>query len=257
MFIADLSRTQRILVYMGDQANETFLRGIVRQEGPFDIIIDDGGHTFQQQQVSFRHLFPLLKPDGLYVIEDVETSYWHLDGGFEMGGIDSPRSTVNYFRDLVHGVNGEFSGRRQGASIESIQFGQNWIGIKKRSFESQKWFANREYRFAHRRQHSGAFMHDDPRHEVCHMQAEATRHLDADAQELYTDLCRMQTNCTRTVQYEWIGTGLGAAMHFLSIAFTFAHGDGRTLGICNVFTIALTQLIRTLFSSSILRDWQH
>jgi hypothetical protein len=42
-----------------------------------DFIIDDGGHTPFQQLTSLRTLFPTaLKAGGVYVIEDIETSYW-------------------------------------------------------------------------------------------------------------------------------------------------------------------------------------
>jgi hypothetical protein len=41
----------------------------------FDIIIDDGGHTMNQQQTSFMTLLTLVRSGGLYVIEDLETSY--------------------------------------------------------------------------------------------------------------------------------------------------------------------------------------
>jgi len=43
--------------------------------GDFDIIIDDGGHSMEQQQVSLGFLFKFLKPGGVFVIEDLETSY--------------------------------------------------------------------------------------------------------------------------------------------------------------------------------------
>lgn len=42
--------------------------------GDFDIIIDDGGHTMSQQQITLAFLFKYLKPGGLFVIEDLETS---------------------------------------------------------------------------------------------------------------------------------------------------------------------------------------
>jgi demethylmacrocin O-methyltransferase len=41
----------------------------------FDIIIDDGGHTMNQQRISFMNLLSLVRSGGLYVIEDLETSY--------------------------------------------------------------------------------------------------------------------------------------------------------------------------------------
>lgn len=44
--------------------------------GNFDIVIDDGGHTMRQQIVSFEALFPYMASGGLYIIEDLHTSYW-------------------------------------------------------------------------------------------------------------------------------------------------------------------------------------
>lgn len=40
----------------------------------FDIIIDDGGHTMSQQQISLGFLFKHLSPNGYYIVEDLETS---------------------------------------------------------------------------------------------------------------------------------------------------------------------------------------
>jgi hypothetical protein len=40
----------------------------------FDIIIDDGGHTMRQQQISFGVLFQKLKKGGMYILEDLHTS---------------------------------------------------------------------------------------------------------------------------------------------------------------------------------------
>ena len=41
----------------------------------YDIIVDDGGHTMQQQLVTIATLFPHLKSGGLYVLEDLHTSF--------------------------------------------------------------------------------------------------------------------------------------------------------------------------------------
>lgn len=40
------------------------------RDGKFDIIIDDGSHILEDQIATYRILFPLLKPGGMYVIED-------------------------------------------------------------------------------------------------------------------------------------------------------------------------------------------
>ena len=38
------------------------------------VLIDDGGHTMEQQQVSLGFLLKHVRPGGYYVIEDVHTS---------------------------------------------------------------------------------------------------------------------------------------------------------------------------------------
>jgi hypothetical protein len=64
-----------IFTYRGDQSNRKDLENFVRKYGSdFDIIIDDGGHAMEQQQISWGFLFPYVKSGGLYIIEDVHTS---------------------------------------------------------------------------------------------------------------------------------------------------------------------------------------
>ena len=67
--------SNRVTVMECDQSNVAALQGVVdKVGGEFDIIIDDGGHTMQQQQVSLGFLLPHTKPGGLYIIEDLHTS---------------------------------------------------------------------------------------------------------------------------------------------------------------------------------------
>ena len=58
----------------GDQSNVADLRRCVQGEDKFDIILDDGGHTMKQQQVSFGFLINHVKSGGYYIIEDIHTS---------------------------------------------------------------------------------------------------------------------------------------------------------------------------------------
>ena len=63
------------ITFLGDQADATFLQRVISQSGgQFDIVIDDGGHGIQQQQVSFDVLWPEVVPGGVYIIEDLESS---------------------------------------------------------------------------------------------------------------------------------------------------------------------------------------
>lgn len=65
----------KINVEIGNQEDVLFLKKIVDQYGPFDVVIDDGSHLPKSQQISFEFLWPYLKHDGVYVIEDLEVSY--------------------------------------------------------------------------------------------------------------------------------------------------------------------------------------
>lgn len=46
-------------------------------EVKFDLIIDDGSHTMEGQQVSLALLWPTLVPGGIYIVEDLHTSLPH------------------------------------------------------------------------------------------------------------------------------------------------------------------------------------
>ncbi|MEB3049487.1 class I SAM-dependent methyltransferase [Mycolicibacter sp. MYC123] len=71
----------RLSVLQGDQGDEQFLDSMACQIGPFDIVIDDGSHFNHHVITSFHALFPHVRPGGLYVIEDLQTSYWPGWGG--------------------------------------------------------------------------------------------------------------------------------------------------------------------------------
>jgi len=43
----------------------------------FELIVDDGAHRMKHQQEAFYELFKLLKNKGIYILEDLHTSYNH------------------------------------------------------------------------------------------------------------------------------------------------------------------------------------
>jgi len=65
----------RIKIEIGDQKDKSFLTDLEKKYGPFEVIIDDGSHFWEDVVISFKILFPLLKQGGIYVIEDLHTSY--------------------------------------------------------------------------------------------------------------------------------------------------------------------------------------
>ena len=90
-------------IRIGSQADPAFLRSVISEMGSPDIIIDDGSHAAKHQQISFETLFPLLAPDGIYVIEDMHTAYWR--GEWE-GGYKRPGTAVELVKQLIDDMHG-------------------------------------------------------------------------------------------------------------------------------------------------------
>jgi len=67
--------TERSFIFRGDQSNVEDLNKFADENGDdFDIIVDDGGHSMRQQQISLKVLYDKLKENGIYVIEDLHSS---------------------------------------------------------------------------------------------------------------------------------------------------------------------------------------
>lgn len=60
-----------VSVFIGDQQDRTFWKRFRREVPTLDIVIDDGGHLFEQQVVTIEELLPHLRPGGVYLCEDV------------------------------------------------------------------------------------------------------------------------------------------------------------------------------------------
>ena len=64
-----------IKTYIGNQTDVNFLSSVIKEIGKPDIIIDDGGHTSNQQIISFNYLYGHLNDKGIYLVEDTHASY--------------------------------------------------------------------------------------------------------------------------------------------------------------------------------------
>ena len=73
----------------GDQSDAQFLDRVARQHGPWDLIVDDGGHMMHQQITSFRSMFPHVTSGGMYFIEDLRTNFSAPYGGTPDGRGDT------------------------------------------------------------------------------------------------------------------------------------------------------------------------
>lgn len=115
--------TRRARVHMLDQGSANDLSTLASEEGPFDIIIDDGSHINAHQILSFKTLFAHLSSGGIYVIEDVQTSYWPEYGGKPVNQQDLS-TCMGYFTELAKYLNYAEFRSREGVDSESADLGK-------------------------------------------------------------------------------------------------------------------------------------
>lgn len=90
-----------VRIFIGDQEDRSFLRSLKQQVPRVDVLIDDGGHTMRQQIHTFEELFAHVSDHGVYLCEDLHTSYWR-----EWGGGYRRRSTfVEYSKAFIDQIN--------------------------------------------------------------------------------------------------------------------------------------------------------
>lgn len=158
----DPHRSPRCTVLTGDQDDPATLEMVLARIQRAAVIIDDGSHVPSHQLKAFNAWFvDLLEPGGVYVIEDVETSYWVRGSLYDNPiacGIGHPENIVDIFKNALHGsVNREFTVGPTPSSpiradahalISSITFGYNCIIVHKKTPAERVAFDERPYRFA-------------------------------------------------------------------------------------------------------------
>jgi hypothetical protein len=165
MDINEYNKSDYGTIFKGDQNKKKDLNKIIENIKVAKIIIDDGSHKPEHQLLSFNHLFKnLLQDGGIYIIEDIETSYWKKSNlyGYDIdAGYNAQNNIVNIFKNIVDIVNREFLLDEHIEYIQKfnkidcenlkyisfIMFGQNCIIIKKMSNEEYNRFGKRKYRF--------------------------------------------------------------------------------------------------------------
>ena len=141
-----------VTIEIGDQEDRAFWDGFVRRHAPFDIIIDDGGHTAQQQVATLECMFNHVTPGGLYIVEDTLgvtnkflgyvagiVAAYNLSGNNDRGTV-SPTS-LQQMVARIEAVPGAFLFVRHGvgtspAELHSPWRGHFWTRAARRVFEA-------------------------------------------------------------------------------------------------------------------------
>jgi hypothetical protein len=88
-------------IEIGNQADRGFLRQLMTQYPGLDIVVDDGGHQMVEQITSFEELFWHLSESGVYLCEDLHTSYWPEFGG----GLRRTGTFIEFSKGLIDALN--------------------------------------------------------------------------------------------------------------------------------------------------------
>ncbi len=89
--------SENVRVFIGSQEDEKFLATLKKNIPVVDVLIDDGGHTMKQQVTTFKNLFDHVAEDGIYICEDLHTSYWkHFGGGYK-----KKRSFIEFSKNFI------------------------------------------------------------------------------------------------------------------------------------------------------------
>jgi hypothetical protein len=101
-------------IYIGDQADPEFWDSILSKIGNFDILLDDGGHLYNQQINTVASVLHAANEGGLIIVEDTHTSY--------MSGFGPQKwSFINYAFEMVDRIN------RRSSAIDSKGIAEHTI----------------------------------------------------------------------------------------------------------------------------------
>ena len=127
-------------------------------------IIDDGSHIPEHQLLTFNNLFGVLNSGGVYIIEDIECSYWKRGTCYGYPteyGLESSKSLIRQFLQLSNWINREFLSSSELndlknsledtgfnlnvlTDVASVSFAHNCVAIRK-GLLSDQTYSSRPY----------------------------------------------------------------------------------------------------------------
>jgi len=91
----------QVSIEIGSQEDVNFWNEFKKKYPRVDVLLDDGGHTMNQQIVTFQQMFPHIQEGGIYFCEDCHTSYIPYFGG----GLHKPDTYIEFTKRLIDELN--------------------------------------------------------------------------------------------------------------------------------------------------------
>ncbi len=104
--------------YRGSQTDKAVLDRAHAEQGPFDVIVDDGSHRSEHIMATFNHMFPKLRPGGVYIIEDLFACFSSSPyvGGYRDRRMQRERKTaIQFLTAMIMQLSFPFEQPRSGA----------------------------------------------------------------------------------------------------------------------------------------------
>jgi predicted O-methyltransferase YrrM len=101
--------SERIKIEILDQSDKEAVIQFAQQHGPFDIVIEDGSHRWEHQINNLKWLIPHVSRGGVYIVEDLQTSY---NSDY---GQDSQKPAVQFALEIIEDV---IAGKFRSSSVD-------------------------------------------------------------------------------------------------------------------------------------------
>jgi hypothetical protein len=129
---------EQIEIFIGDQEDRRFLKSLTEKIPKIDILIDDGGHTMKQQINTYEELFSCIDKNGVYLCEDLHTSYCpNGEGGYKKRGtfIEYSKNFIDYINAWHSVQTSRLSVTEFTKSVHSLHYYDSVLVIEKRPIE--------------------------------------------------------------------------------------------------------------------------
>lgn len=129
---------EQISIEIGSQEDPEFWAAFKEKYPRVDILLDDGGHTMNQQIVTFREMFPHIKDGGLYMCEDCHTSYID-EKSWSGGGLRREGTFIEFTKNLIDELNafwtrGALEWNYNTQNIGGIHFYDSVVVVEKKRY---------------------------------------------------------------------------------------------------------------------------
>lgn len=129
--IPERLQASNIFVELGDQGDAKFWQKYLTNKPKFDVVIDDGGHMMHQQIVAFEQVYDHVSDEGVYLCEDLHTSYMQHFGG----GLKKEDSFIEYSKNFIDELHTQYFGNKQLSKFrqmtESVHYYDSVIALEK------------------------------------------------------------------------------------------------------------------------------